>query len=642
MAVESFTAVYDIKSLDTLETAVPPGDTLGNTFDLKNLTTLETAAPPDNTLSNPFDLKNLATLETADPPGDTLGNTFDLSVPAVINSDVEFGAETTSSLTTTMTVSNKIEAFPDIAASTSTVSSVVSLFTDAPGGIKSNSSKASVVTQEPEAMVVPSILVMDTWKTQPTVYRMVGCNINYPGSQIGNPFGSVEPLNSGEKLFQGMCNAVIQIGRKIYANVNNEIYMYDEGTPSNDWTLIHSTSSVPDSWTKSGLYPFLINGVVNVGGVTNVDGNNVNAFVINTLTDVATDLGNLFIGMAGSSGLGYASTYVWANRIWIGSQSAIAWVDLLNSTSSAVPVENGLHTNSSVGARQVSFQAWNNELYAAFVDNNGGNDNIANRWVLQRYNRGSNQFETVFTAPLRRPYGASAHRHAKSAMWVQNDMLYLMFRANPDLASGTPSGDDDRFYIYEFDDSGTEIAGVLTEWDNPAGNDEQWYVVVDQESNPGADPDVYLYLKTNAEVTGQLTCYLANGASLTLFDGPRGNSTTTIPRDKAGGSERFWTSDETTIRITSHSITTTGQRFGFIILNGNPTVSYNFQLFYVTDGETPNIPATLSDPSGGTLSMPTPNVLSNLDTDTEYFVTWETMTDGVMETDNVRIVGRVF
>jgi hypothetical protein len=487
----------------------------------------------------------------------------------------------------------------------------------------------------------PPLLVLDAWNTQPTVYRMAGADVSYTGAQIGSSFGTQETISAADTLDHGVCNAVIQIGSKIYAHALDEIWMYDENNPSNDWTSIYTMPTNGSfTWAKSGLYPFLVNGVVHIGGFTDWgDALNVRGFRINTQTDTATDLG-LFSLLYSQHG--WASTYLWFNRIWAGGpQARIGWVDLINSTSSNVTAENGYHTNSSSSSQQFAFQAWNGDLYAAFVDNGlGGADQANGAWTLQKYDRGLNVFQNVFRSSIGRATTTNAaYQRAKPAMWTQNGKLYLIFRGNPTFTTFPAA--DDRIYIYEFEDSATGLIATLTEWADPPGSSEQFYVVMDQESNPGAEPDTYLYLKTAGDATGQLTVYQVEGTTLTAIDGPRGNTTIYIPRDKAGGSERFWSANEVSVQITSYAVDGSEHTFGFEII-GNATDTYSFQLNYSTDGETPTNIATLSSPSGGTLGGTNNNTLSGLSAGVGYTVIWNPIDDGLNAFANARIVGRVF
>ncbi|MHA2064696.1 MAG: hypothetical protein ACXABY_10010, partial [Candidatus Thorarchaeota archaeon] len=188
-------------------------------------------------------------------------------------------------------------------------------------------------------MAVPA-LVIDVLGA-PRVYAMIedggdmaDSSSDFKFVQIGETFGSGEPISNigfpTEQEAHGSCNSVLRVGRKIYAHVNDEIYRYDMDDPSDDWVLIYT---IPDahpteSWVKSGLYPFLINGTTCIGGFCrHSDGTLVSTFRIDTTTDIGEHLGNLFIGGTTSGDVTFATTYMWQNDIWVFQNGNIARVD---------------------------------------------------------------------------------------------------------------------------------------------------------------------------------------------------------------------------------------------------------------------------------------------------------------------------
>jgi hypothetical protein len=172
----------------------------------------------------------------------------------------------------------------------------------------------------------------------------------------------------------------------------------------------------------------------------------------------------------------------------------------------------------------------------------------------------------------------------------------------------------------------------------------QFSVYADQEANPGGAPDIYPFYKTIATSTGSLTQYEFNGTS--LVNAQSGTDATLIlPDQEYGGGGRSWNADDVVIEFTSHTTIGPNPRFGFIIHNPNPTAgNHTFRLWYSLEGETPNQLAALTNPSGGVIVGAGGNdALTQLDAEVEYFVTWDTVAEGIPEGARARIsAGVVF
>jgi hypothetical protein len=524
--------------------------------------------------------------------------------------------------------------------------------------------------------------------------------------QIGSSFGSPENVDNTQtsgyptiKERRGTCNSVIRVGRRIYAQSNDEIYMYDMDDPSSDWTLIYVIPNVNTSepWVKSGLYLFLLDGIPHIGGFSkHTDGSRVNIFRIDTTTNVGTHLGSPQLLATGATGVTFITTYFWNNRVWLFQNgNNIAWVDLVHGSYNSVTwgtidVSGTLSTANLDG----SFHEWNGDLYAAFV--NGG------IWTLHRYNA-LDQFEIIGRFGW---WGGGPVIHNtlgpgqignfglgtgggdddsvepaaanKSALWIQDGKLHFAYVGFTSALAG------DVMCLTKVDYNGGAISSIIPSSEqlgngentitislpggyfNAMGDDlgiggrsehYQYYVLSAQDGSgtdgSGADVLTRVYLKktTSTPNMGDIPFhshgpggiplrYAENELPTPSFEGgsPRG-AESVLPRDTSGGAARLYI-ESATAQFTFQGIDGNLQRFGFIIL-GDLTSEYSFKIYYSIDGSPPTLSATLTNPSAGTFNSTDPNCLTGLESDVEYFVSWDAQTDGITELARVRVVGEV-
>jgi hypothetical protein len=480
---------------------------------------------------------------------------------------------------------------------------------------------------------------------------MNNADVSYPGAQIGGTIPKGETITGAERLAAMHNNTVIQVGRKIYLHVSNEVYVYDEDNPSADWVLIYTSPGVNvDDWAKSGLYTFFIDGVPHVCGFNLATSTiQVRAFKINTLTDVGVDLGAITINTGGSVPHTVA-TYAALGRIWIYNNGGVQWLDPTVATGSEATVEGGL----DAGMDAADFMMWDGDLY--MIANSAG---FNRELKLYQYHLGSNFFEVVWSAGPE--FGGSfqwpnpnPRIYAKYCMWVYDDLLHVIARglvAASTSSSGGAGGSGEGWAMFNFIKGGT--GGVQFNEDLSDGmapglkigdgavDTGQFTIYVDQEINPGGAPTIHPIYRSRGDALGQVTQYDFNPISGILDNAQvGGNIGAILPRDKAGAGGRSWTEDDIVVEFTDYQIVGVNPRFGFIIHSSNPTSNHAFRLWYSTDGGPPSLLGALIDPTGGiVVGINGNDVLTGLTGGVEYFVTWNISLDLLTDGDRVRISG---
>jgi hypothetical protein len=133
-------------------------------------------------------------------------------------------------------------------------------------------------------------------------------------------------------------------------------------------------------------------------------------------------------------------------------------------------------------------------------------------------------------------------------------------------------------------------------------------VYVDQEANPGGDPDIYLYHRGNVFGAGSpMTCWKWNGvaANVTLVDSGGNQAHTLSIPNRSGGGPCTWVADELRLRVVSWTGTgiINGIRVSFKLysMSGSQACSVRGWNRARTEAHTKN-PSKLMTPSHGSLS----------------------------------------
>jgi hypothetical protein len=474
-------------------------------------------------------------------------------------------------------------------------------------------------------MSAPPLLVLKSRSGTPTVYRMIGTTL----TQIGNPFGVVEPL--GTATHRSPTNRVIQFRSELYAWHMNEVRKYNSGT--GDWDIVYTLSptlTLGEENLVSGLFVFYINNVPHLGGVYSGSGFGIRR--IKTTDGVTWSNALLTAGFAFNSGIGINRPILYRNVLYMNghhNDTAIvghtAWDPSNDAISRSNPASifgfNWGHTY----AYPYDFCAFAGELWRLATNPSNGDASI--------YKFSAGSWAEVLNMLF---YGDGAGLTA-SGVWSLfapgDGFLYALYW-HPNAG---------RWLLRKLSESGgvlTHVGEIGTIVLPPsvygAGVAAIFYPFVDTDTDP-ANPTTYIWFAANNNPGTTYTQFKWNGPAAALTQQDTGADVAiVVPSTKSGGGERVWTSGEIDILIEGNAgAVPGGERLKFRLFGGG--VGRKVKFYFGVNEALPTTLMTIANPSAGVVVA---NEIQGLAADgvTEYQVDWASVSQGVANASRARVV----
>jgi len=451
----------------------------------------------------------------------------------------------------------------------------------------------------------------------PGVYRLNGTSLTL----LGSTFGSLESYNDNSEN-KGR-NRVIQFDGKVYALLNNIVYVYDLANPTLDWQISHSFALASEF--SSGLYQMLVNGVPHIvctyGRPTGGMGAPVNYFRgVKFDGTTWTETGDqMTSGSISSDSTGIFGEIVFKDIFYFaGSSSAVTPTARIISYD---PRSQAINEVATVGShvQPVHPIIFDDKLYfvslsstAAFLFRLDANTAVAVGTITAGINSGSHRATwAVF---------ADEYFGTPTMFWV-----------------GVNSGGSLQAYRFDATASPVNITNdVIPSGFTGLGVDYRMSCYVDQEANPGGKPEILLY-GAGANSGDVATFMKWKGAyhEIEVLGTVGGAGQLGMVNDLTGGGDRVLFDNESNIDILEVENLSGSYRVRIDLKNSvmSPT---NVRMSFDKKHSRPRTPATLLSTTDGVIGTDG-LVVSGLVPPTVFDVVWDSGGDGILVGDHPSI-----
>ena len=469
----------------------------------------------------------------------------------------------------------------------------------------------------------------------PAVFRYLNGTV----TQVGNTFGTAEAAVSSPGADMNTQRACQFKGSNdLYALNRDDVYQYNKGT--GNWTSVH-TLTAP---SLNGKSPRVGPVVMQVNGVPTL----VVAYqsqAVNTAWRFATSVdgttwntsGNLIGPVHSILELAIWNPIVVGQTLWFfttdsGSQAYIYGINPTIGTLTTV-LCRAVITPNFASTFYLSQCVWNGVHYVVGLSPANNGDAVL-------YSFSGASFTTVATLnQVASLTGIAAGFDQKHASFVYGDDLIV-------LTWGRYTGAGFLgWYVWRVqpglvitDITAATMPSSLSAYVSPnKPQDGGWGVLVDQESNPGGVPEIYLYYRSNGTSGTPWAVYKWNGFATLMGNagaptGSGGDGSHCMAFDMLGSGKLFYTEDELDVSIESIVQALGGQTISFRLYSASGTEVVDVDFFYNDEGESAKTgPASILNASAGTIVA---NQITGLTADngaTLYTVLWDTTGTG----DNV-------
>lgn len=360
-------------------------------------------------------------------------------------------------------------------------------------------------------MVAPTILVVKNRSGTPQIFPLLLGTVL--GTQDGSDFGAVE---TGVNNNYRTGNRIIEAFGKRFVSAKHNIYERDEGG-SGVWGSVHARSGNvggnSDGSAQSGLHLLHPNGVPTITSLYFNGGSGI-VFLTTSTDGVSWSDTSLGVGSGSTPFSGHSIAF----------RDSIFWLHQPAGNAFQV-VEHRLTTNTTTtysilgnSHRGAAFAIVNNELYLhGFTSNN----NVLNDWLIFRFTGISWVTVTSLTGFKRK---GTSGQICGSCCWADGDDLIIF--AGGETAPGAVDGDT--FYRIT-DPAGSPTVTDVTTLYLTSGNGADifapgggsavefatWDVLIDNDTNPGQAPAIYLWRYGGSGQAGTRTAWTFNYRQIT-------------------------------------------------------------------------------------------------------------------------------
>lgn len=453
--------------------------------------------------------------------------------------------------------------------------------------------------------------------------------INANPTNTGVTFGAAD-ANGGYATPNDFFNRspVVQYmgSNTLFAVVGNQVYRSTDSAAS--WTSVRTLTNLVASIqsAKSGLYVLYSNGLPEL---TVVYRSATNVFYVDTSQDGTTWTTYGPFALNASWGWSpFCGESVWDGKLALLGSDGPG----LNLYLCALYDPN-THTITSVISPNLSGQATNgtlcvyrDRLFALISRGTGTGQNYVS--IYEVTGSGISFLMDLDTAAMTAPDPSS-----RWGMFVSGSKLYALYWKS--AAAGWRCKEIDSTFTVTDVTSSVIPAGMTG-----GASTSRVGVLVDNNSNPGAAPNIYIFHATDGGTSTAWSMYQWNGAASTMtgVGTPGGLASDAMPFALGSQGHTFWTTDERHVEILGRTFLPGKIRLSFKMFSASGTETVVARVWYTTATNAyPTTAATLSNASAGSI---TGNAISGLTADntTTYQVSWDAQTDGLNAGDFAKII----